>query len=155
MYQSGPYVNLPIEQAYEYEENNIKWDFYKNLWNSAFEKRHKAPYNESEEKRNFVERLKKFSQSATYQPLIFKIIAVKYNGSIESYVDDLYKNSIMSNKKRLKRFVRTPSYKRLDKDYGAQLTLSLMVYKYWLKNRATIRPGLTEAYVYVAKQTDK
>ena len=142
-----------LDYNFEYKENNIKWDFYKGIWNDAFEKRHKAPYNESEEKRDFVERLKKFSKSATYQPLIFKIIAVKYNGSIEKYVDDLYKNSIMSNKKRLKRFVRTPSYKRLDKDYGAQLTLSLMVYKYWLENRATIRPRLTGAYVYVANQT--
>ena len=77
------------------------------------------------------------------------------NESIERYADDLYKNSIMSNKKRLKRFIRTPSYKRLNKDYGAQLTLSLMVYKYWLENRATIRPRLTGAYVYVADQTDK
>ena len=155
IYQRDPYVNPPANQAYEYEEGNIKWGFYKDLWNDTFEKRHKAPYNESEEKRDFVERLKKFSQSATYQPLIFKIIAVKYNGSIERYVDDLYKNSIMSNQKRLKRFVRTPSYKRLDKDYGAQLTLSLMVYKYWLENRATIRPRLTGAYVYVAEQGEK
>ena len=150
-----PYVAASLEHDFEYKENNIKWGFYKDLWNDTFEKRHKAPYNESEEKRDFVERLKKFSQSATYQPLIFKIIAVKYNGSIERYVDDLYKNSIMSNKKRLKRFVRTPSYKRLDKDYGAQLTLSLMVYKYWLDNRATIRPRLTGAYVYVAEQGEK
>ena len=147
----NPYFRANLE----YEEKNIKWDFYKDLWNDAFEKRHKAPYNESEEKRDFVERLKKFSQSATYQPLIFKIIAVKYNGSVERYVDDLYKNSIMSNKKRLKRFVRTPNFKRLDKDYGAQLTLSLMVYKYWLENRATIRPRLTGAYVYVAEQGEK
>ena len=149
------YVAASLDYGFEYKENNIKWGFYKAIWNDAFEKRHKAPYNESEEKRDFVERLKKFSQSATYQPLIFKIIAVKYNGSIEKYVDDLYKNSIMSNKKRLKRFVRTPSFKRLDKDYGAQLTLSLMVYKYWLENRATIRPRLTGAYVYVAEQGEK
>ena len=150
-----PYVAAHRDYDFEYKENNIKWGFYKAIWNDAFEKRHKAPYNESEEKRDFVERLKKFSQSATYQPLIFKIIAVKYNGSIERYVDDLYKHSIMSNEKRLKRFVRTPSYKRLDKDYGAQLTLSLMVYKYWLENRATIRPRLTGAYVYVAEQGEK
>ena len=62
-----PYVAASLEHDFEYKENNIKWGFYKDLWNDTFEKRHKAPYNESEEKRDFVERLKKFSQSATYQ----------------------------------------------------------------------------------------
>lgn len=48
-------------------------------------------------------------------------IIKKYKGDVDSYIDYVYDNSILSNKKNFDKFMKKPSLKKLDKDPGMQL----------------------------------
>ena len=136
----------------EYKEGEINWDYYKKEWNKSYNNRHNNNYYESEEKNNLTECLTTFSRSAKYLPLFFKIIEDEFNGSIENYVDYLYKNSIMSNKKLFKRLLKKPSCKKLDNDPGTQMTIALTLYNYWLTYRNKIKPEHMKYYVYIVNK---
>ena len=45
----------------------------------------------------------------------------KYKGDLDKYIDYVYDNSILSNKKNFDKFMKKPSAKKLDKDPGMQL----------------------------------
>ncbi|MFA6873412.1 MAG: S46 family peptidase [Bacteroidaceae bacterium] len=53
-------------------------------------------------------------------PSFYSTIDKKYKGNLEGYLADLYKNSIFSNKKTLKKFLKKPTQKAIKNDLGAQ-----------------------------------
>lgn len=133
---------------YEYAEGDTNWKTFVPEFQKAYDAKHGQAYNEEKEKRELVSRLEAFSKQATYKPLFFRIIDKKYKGSVALYVDDLYGKSMMTNSKKLRKFLRNPSYKRLDKDMGAQMSIAIKMYQIWLENRSRITPEKMGLFVY-------
>ncbi len=55
------------------------------------------------------------------RPALINEMNKKYKGNLDKYVDYIYDNSIMSNKKNFDKFMQSPSLKKLAKDPGAQI----------------------------------
>ena len=47
---------------------------------------------------------------------IYKVIEQKYKGNYDKFVDDMYDNSIFSNRENFEKFVKKPSVKAIDND---------------------------------------
>lgn len=50
------------------------------------------------------------------QPAYFSIIDKKYKGSVERFVDEMFKNSVFGSEESFQRFMKKPKMKTLDKD---------------------------------------
>ena len=72
-----------------------------------------------------------FGDTATALPTVYVLIATKYGGDVRAYVDDLFDGSVMTNAKRMKRFVRHPTKKRMREDMGFQFVVSKLMYHLW------------------------
>lgn len=140
--------NFGSSWQYEYAEGDTNWKTFAPEFQKAYDAKHGQAYNEEKEKRELVGRLEAFSKQATYKPLFFRIIDKKYKGSVALYVDDLYGKSMMTNSKKFRKFLRNPSYKRLDKDMGAQMSIAIKMYQIWLENRSRITPEKMGLFVY-------
>lgn len=151
-YQSEQSGVFDFANPPQYKERNVTWSFFKNQWNLEYEARHGENYNEDKEKQQLVEQLEQYAQTAQCLPLFFKTIDHDFKGSVSAYVERLYRKSLLSNAKELKRFLKSQSYKRIDKDMGAQMTLALMVYDYWLLHHHEIKPENAEKYVYIREK---
>ena len=51
---------------------------------------------------------------------IYKVIEQKYKGNYDKFVDDMYANSIFSNRENFEKFVKKPSVKAIDNDLALQ-----------------------------------
>ena len=51
---------------------------------------------------------------------IYKVIEQKYKGNYDKFVDDMYDNSIFSNRENFEKFVKKPSVKAIDNDLALQ-----------------------------------
>jgi hypothetical protein len=91
-----------------------------------------------QEKLKLVAAISAFDSLANHRPIFFVDIYGKYNGDITKYVDDLYKTSIITRKRLMSQFVRTPRAKRLQKDMGIQFAIAMALYELWIKD---IRDG--------------
>lgn len=143
---------------YHSENRNLKmqddWDYYKKILLGAYKLSHSVGYDEETEKAHLIERLKAFGDSAVFKPLFYRTIKEKYQNNVRAYVNDLYKTSFMSNKKRLKRFVLNPKRRRLNEDLVAQMSMAVELYKYWLDNRQRIDNCFIGRFVYQAEETE-
>jgi hypothetical protein len=63
--------------------------------------------------------------SREFLPSVYTTIQSKFKGSIERYVDDLYKRSFMVDPLRLKAFIAKPTQKAFDKDPAIALGKSM------------------------------
>ena len=52
-------------------------------------------------------------------------IYAKYKGNLEKYIDDVYNNSILANKKNFDKFLKKPSLKKFKKDPAMQLRAAI------------------------------
>ena len=57
---------------------------------------------------------------ANQRPSIYKVIEQKYKGDYNKFVDDMYDNSIFSNRENFEKFVKKPSVKAIDNDLALQ-----------------------------------
>ena len=72
-----------------------------------------------------------FGDTATALPTVYVLIATKYGGDVRAYVDDLFDRSVMTNKRRMRRFARRPTVKRMREDMGFQFVVSKLMYRLW------------------------
>ena len=88
-------------------------------------------FDEAAERRKLAAQLRAFGDTADYVPLVYATIHTEYGGDITRYVDDLFRRSAMTNRRRMKRVARWPRKKRLQGDIGFQLSLSKQLYRAW------------------------
>ena len=88
-------------------------------------------FDEAAERRKLAAQLRAFGDTADYVPLVYATIHTEYGGDITRYVDDLFRRSTMTNRRRMKRVARWPRKKRLQSDMGFQLSLSKQLYRAW------------------------
>ncbi len=88
-------------------------------------------YDETEEKAKLVAQLETFRDTASVLPSVYLLIDSKYGGNVRRYVDDLFRKSVLTNRRRLKRFVRSPSVIRMQRDMGFQFVVSKLTYRAW------------------------
>ena len=60
------------------------------------------------------------------RPALINEINKKYKGNLDKYIDKVYDNSILSNKKNFEKFMKKPSLKKLEKDPALQLRKAFM-----------------------------
>ena len=78
-----------------------------------------------------VRELEAFGDTASTLPTIYALIATKYGGDVRAYVDDLFGRSVMTSRRRMKRFMRSPIAKRMREDMGFQFVVSKLMYRLW------------------------
>ena len=100
-----------------------------------FEKMHQDEVAFERGKQELIERLTAYSKVAQEKPIFFADIETKFGGDIAKYVDYLYENSIMGNRKKFKRFMRSPSSKKIHSDPGFLFTQGLLLYDMVLQGR--------------------
>ena len=88
-------------------------------------------FDEAAERRKLAAQLRAFGDTADYVPLVYATIHTEYGGDITHYVDDLFRRSAMTNRRRMMRVARWPRKKRLQSDMGFQLSLSKQLYRAW------------------------
>ena len=93
---------------------------------------HNRDYNHNVDRRVAKEILPLYISLTTEEerPAMLNEINKKYKGNIAKYVDNVYDNSIMSGEKNLKKFLKKPTQKALDKDPATQLRKAI-----WAKYR--------------------
>lgn len=84
-------------------------------------------------KEDMVRRLEAFDKAAYYKPIFYADIYSTYKGDYRKYVDDLFKKSLITSPKRLRRFSAYARKNMLLKDRGFQFTLCLALYELWIK----------------------
>lgn len=84
-------------------------------------------------KEDMVNRLEAFDKAAYYKPIFYADIHSTYKGDYRKYVDDLFKKSLITSPKRLRRFTAYARKNMLLKDRGFQFTLCLALYELWIK----------------------
>ncbi len=57
---------------------------------------------------------------AEQRPYIYNVIADKYKGDYDKFVDDMYDKSIFANRENLDKFMKKPTVKAIDRDLAAQ-----------------------------------
>ena len=88
-------------------------------------------YSAETEKARMVRELEAFGDTALTLPTVYALIATKYGGDVRAYVDDLFGRSVMTSRRRLRRFVRSPITKRMREDMGFQFVVSKLMYRLW------------------------
>ena len=88
-------------------------------------------YSAETEKARMVRELEAFGDTALTLPTIYALIATKYGGDVRAYVDDLFDGSVMTSRRRLRRFVKGPSVQRMREDMGFQFVVSKLMYRLW------------------------
>ncbi len=58
-----------------------------------------------------------------------------YDGNVNRYVNELFKNSILLNVHRSDSFINKPSAERFISDPGVQFVMSLEAYAEWLEKQ--------------------
>lgn len=94
------------------------------------------------EKERLASRLEAFADTATVAlPTVYGLIASKYHGDVRAYVDDLFDHSVMTSKRQLKRFMRSPYVRQMEKDMGFQFAVSKLLYRLWVEQGCPVQPG--------------
>lgn len=103
---------------------------YKGSLYDCMEEYHKKSVN-----KNFTENLKAFKSESVHHPSFYAVIDSLYNGNVNRYVNDLFKNSILLNVHRSDSFINKPSAERFIQDLGVQFVMSLEEYTEWLEKQ--------------------
>ena len=93
-------------------------------------KEHFKDYNPATEKKILIAILQTFKNDlpAAFLPDIYNEIDKKYKGNIASYVDMIFKESVLVDEGRYNAFLKKPSLKKLEKDPASKLTNSFYSY---------------------------
>ena len=104
------------------------------------------------EKARLVRQLETFGDTASALPTVYAQIATDYGGNIRAYVEDLFAHSVMTNERRMRRFVRHPTYRKMQSDMGFQLVVSKLLYRKW---EAQGRPSQLIGHLVIPNQWKK
>lgn len=98
-------------------------------------KRYCASYEDKKaEQARLVRALTAFDSLAAQKPIFYADIYSKYGGSVEKYVNTLFRKSILFSESRLESFVDHPTTKKLQADPGVQFVISLALYESWIRD---------------------
>ncbi|WP_278960785.1 S46 family peptidase [Bacteroides pyogenes] len=61
---------------------------------------------------------------ADRRPSIYKVIEQKYKGNYDTFIDEMYDNSIFANRANFNKFMKNPSVKAIDEDVSLQYAAS-------------------------------
>lgn len=61
---------------------------------------------------------------ADRRPSIYKVIEQKYKGNYDTFIDEMYDNSIFANRANFDKFMKNPSVKAIDEDVSLQYAAS-------------------------------
>ena len=89
---------------------------------------HVPGYDMEADKQRAKQLIKQFRTEATVLPTFYQLIDKKYKGDVDRYVDDLFDNSFMGNKKVLDKLMKKTTLKKLRKDPAVLYTISKMQY---------------------------
>ena len=89
---------------------------------------HVPGYDMEADKQRAKQLIKQFRTEATVLPTFYQLIDKKYKGDVDRYVDDLFENSFMGNKKVLDKLMKRPTLKKIRKDPVVLYTISKMQY---------------------------
>lgn len=84
---------------------------------------------------SLVYNLRQFKNNATHLPTFYATIAHDYKGSIDAYVNDMLKKSILLDIGRHDRFLRKPSSFKMANDLGVQFVIGIALYRLWMKEQ--------------------
>ncbi len=89
-------------------------------------------YNAALDKELFIAMFKIYVEKVhpDFKPSIYEIVESEYEGNIEKYADDIYKNSIFTDKERYFEFMENPDADVFSKDLGFEYAYS-MLQDYW------------------------
>ena len=101
----------------------------------------RADWSVETEKARLVSQMEAFGDTATVLPWVYAVIAQKYKGSVQAYVDALFKRSAMTNVRRLRRFAKSPVPSRMLDDMGIQFVVSRLMFRQWETQRQPAADG--------------
>lgn len=89
---------------------------------------HFKNYNAELDKELFIQLIELMYQNIASEqhPKIFEIINNKYKGNIRNWANDIYSNSIFVDKNKLIEFLNNPSYRKISRDPGWEVTMSMI-----------------------------
>ncbi|MDY5814655.1 MAG: S46 family peptidase [Bacteroides sp.] len=91
-------------------------------FNGIYERIHNKDYDHEVDRKVAKALLPLYAEMipANQRPAIYKVIAEKYKGNYERFVDDMYNNSIFANRTNLEKFMKKPTLKALKQDLSLQ-----------------------------------
>ena len=90
-----------------------------------------ADWSSETEKAHLVRQLEAFDDTATVLPWVYAVIKQKYRGNVQAYVDALFKRSVMTSRRRLRHFAKSPTPSRMLDDFGIQFAVSKLMFRLW------------------------
>lgn len=103
-------------------------DFTRKNLHLMYKRLHTPSYDVEADKQRAKQLIKQFRTEATVLPTFYQLIDKKYKGDVDRYVDDLFNNSFMGNKKVLDKLMKKPTLKKLREDPAVLYTISKMQY---------------------------
>lgn len=82
-----------------------------------------------------VQNLQAFQKEAKHFPAFYATISRDYQGNINAYVKDMFKQSIVLQGRRHDRFLRKPSSFKMANDLGVQFVIGIAMYRLWMKEQ--------------------
>jgi len=92
-------------------------------------------YHKKSVKKKLADNLKAFKRESAHHPSFYATIDSLYDGNVNRYVNELFKNSILLNVHRSDSFINKPSAERFISDPGVQFVMSLEAYAEWLEKQ--------------------
>lgn len=83
-----------------------------------------------------AQNLQGFQKEAKHFPAFFSTISRNYNGDINAYVNDMFKQSFLLQGRRHQLFIRKPSSFKMANDLGVQFVIGIAMYRLWMKEQA-------------------
>ncbi len=115
-----------------YESNYDKMKYKAQGLKTAYDRLHGRPwFDVKAEKKKLVRQLETYRDTATVGPTIYAEIDEEYDGDVRRYVDALFDNSVMTNGRRMERFVKVPTVLRMRRDMGLQFVESKLRFLEW------------------------
>ena len=100
----------------------------KNWFVPSYQALHTSDYDMDADRERAKRLIKRFRQEADYLPTFYQIIDKKYKGDVDAYVDDLFDESFYGNEKRMKKFLKTPTRRKVTHDPAVLYTVSKSQY---------------------------
>ncbi len=100
----------------------------KDLMIPSYQALHSPDYDAEADRARAKRLIKRFREEATVLPTFYQVIDKKYKGDVDAYVDDLFDDSFYGPEKRMKRFVKHPTRRKVVRDPAVLYSVSKSQY---------------------------
>lgn len=111
----------------DYRQSEVRQRI-KELFIPSYWALHAADYDVDADRERAKRLIKRFREESSYLPTFYQLIDKEYGGDVDAYVDDLFEDSFYGNEKRMKKFLRMPSRKKMTHDPAVLYTVSKCQY---------------------------